>query len=266
MAIEKLNFDTPFGSPRPNMGMSGMPSIKLEMPPINFQNFNNVQFGLNNKPNFSNMPALGNMPIFDNNFGKFPSMNLNATPMHFNTPDFSYNSGLDTFTRSTAADTPAPAPTYTYTYTRTEKPKKHRSSSSKRSVASSGKHDSEIKYNASKGRRLAKYMADNATGFNHRCAGAVSDGLEQTGLSNGRRGNGCDYYDILSSNSNFKEVSLSSVDYKNLPEGYILVYDCGESGYSDEYGHVEVSLGNGTAASDGITHNIRKPSAIFAPV
>ena len=46
----------------------------------------------------------------------------------------------------------------------------------------------------------------------------------------------------------------------------ILVYDKGACGYSKEYGHVEVSIGGGQAASDGIQNIKGKPSALFIPV
>lgn len=121
-------------------------------------------------------------------------------------------------------------------------------------------------YNATKGNRLAQDALRHSVGFTHHCARYVSDALERCSLSNGERGHGYQMASILRRNNNFKEVSVSSVDYTNLPAGCILVYNRGASGYSSEYGHVEITTGDGKAVSDGITNNIRKPSAVFVPV
>ena len=72
---------------------------------------------------------------------------------------------------------------------------------------------------------------------------------------------------ILRKNSNFKELSPSSVDVKKLPAGCILVYGRGVSGYSKEYGHIEITTGDGRAVSDGITKHLRNnPTAVFMPI
>ena len=72
--------------------------------------------------------------------------------------------------------------------------------------------------------------------------------------------------DPLVRNKNFKEVSAKNIDLSSLPAGCVLVYDRGVSGYSSQYGHTEITLGNGTAASGGITHNIRQGARVFMPV
>lgn len=227
----------PFGY-RNNPLSIGSDSIGLGFVPIDFSNIKfNSMFPMNMP--FAWTPTLGTQTFGTNtsNFINTP-LTFDRQPIQYNTPVFTTNNislgSVDTFERTT---TPAPIKNLTID-----------------------------NYNSEKGNKLARYMTKHITGFNHRCAGAVSDGLEHTGLSNGMRGNGCDYYRILKNNPNFKEISLSSVDYRNLPEGCILTYDKGKSGYSSDYGHVEVSLGDGTAASDGLTHNIRKPSHIFMPV
>ena len=68
-------------------------------------------------------------------------------------------------------------------------------------------------------------------------------------------------------NKNFKEISTSKIDVKDLPAGCVLVYNRGSQGYSSEYGHTEITTGDGRAVSDGITkHLFKKPDAIFVPV
>ena len=72
---------------------------------------------------------------------------------------------------------------------------------------------------------------------------------------------------ILRKNKNFKEISPSKVNVEDLPAGCVIVYNKGVQGYSPEYGHTEITTGDGRAVSDGITQNLHKtPSAIFVPV
>ena len=56
------------------------------------------------------------------------------------------------------------------------------------------------------------------------------------------------------------------MDLSSLPAGCVLVYDRGVAGYSSKYGHTEITLGDGTAGSGGITHNIRQGARVFVPV
>ena len=121
-------------------------------------------------------------------------------------------------------------------------------------------------YNKTNGSKLAQIARERATGFKEQCAKYVSDALEAAGLSNGKRGHGYQMAEILRKNDHFKEINVNDIDWKNLPEGCILTYDKGAQGYSEEYGHVEITTGDGKAVSDGVTNNIRKPSAIFIPV
>ena len=121
-------------------------------------------------------------------------------------------------------------------------------------------------YNKQKGEKLAKTVRRNAVGFQGDCAKYVRIALEQSGLGTGERGDGYEYAGILSRNENFKEISTSGINLSNLPAGCVLVYNRGTSGYSRQYGHVEITLGNGKAVSDGITNNIRKGARVFVPV
>lgn len=124
----------------------------------------------------------------------------------------------------------------------------------------------EVGYNSEKGGALAKDVAQHAVGFRGDCALYVRKALDRTGLGTGERGNGCEYSSILSRNPNFKEVSAKSLNLSSLPAGCILVYDKGVAGYDKEAGHVEVTLGNGQAVSDGVTNNIRNGARVFIPV
>ncbi len=124
----------------------------------------------------------------------------------------------------------------------------------------------DVGYNSDKGYELAKAAAGNAVGFTHQCAKYVRIALENTGLSNGQRGDGYEYAKILSNNNNFKEVSSSNINLSSLPAGCILVYDKGVAGYDSSAGHVEITLGNGKAVSDGVTNNIRAGARVFVPV
>lgn len=124
----------------------------------------------------------------------------------------------------------------------------------------------DVGYNSDKGYKLAKDIAGNAVGFTSNCALYVRKSLDRTGLGTGERGDGCDYAGILSRNPNFKEVSSKDVSLSSLPAGCILVYDRGAAGYSSSAGHVEVTLGNGQAVSDGVTNNIRQGARVFVPV
>ena len=121
-------------------------------------------------------------------------------------------------------------------------------------------------YNKTNGSKLARIARQRASGFKKQCAEYVSNALEAAGLSNGKRGHGYQMAEILRKNDHFKEINVNDIDWKNLPEGCILTYDKGAQGYSEEYGHVEITTGDGKAVSDGVTNNIRKPSAIFIPV
>lgn len=124
----------------------------------------------------------------------------------------------------------------------------------------------DVGYNPEKGAALAKDLANNAKGFTGYCAKSVRESLDRTGLGTGERGNGCEYADILSKNPNFKEISTANINLSSLPAGCLLVYDRGVSGYSREAGHVEGTLGNGQAVSDGVTNNIRNGARVFVPV
>ena len=121
-------------------------------------------------------------------------------------------------------------------------------------------------YDKEKGGALARDAANNAVGFTGYCAKYVRRALDRTGLGTGERGDGYEYASILSRNPNFKEISTDNLNLSLLPAGCILVYDRGVSGYSSNAGHVEVTLGNGQAVSDGVTNHIKNGARVFIPV
>lgn len=139
-------------------------------------------------------------------------------------------------------------------------------------------------YNASAGERLANLAMKNrsfvidpnskrvtsqrkpANKFTSNCALYVKATIRDAGLGAYKSGHGYQMTGILRKNSHFKEISPNSVNVKDLPAGCVIVFDRGMYKYSDDYGHVEITTGDGRGVSDGVTTNLRKPSAIFIPV
>lgn len=75
--------------------------------------------------------------------------------------------------------------------------------------------------------------------------------------------------DKLAQNKNFKEIKVSSQNQlKSLPAGCVVVYGRGAARYNSAHGHIEVTLGDGTAGSDGQTRNMRfaQNMRVFVPV
>ncbi len=124
----------------------------------------------------------------------------------------------------------------------------------------------ELGYNSSKGQKLGEIAARNVTHFGGRCAASVRKAIDKAGLSNGESGNAHQYITQLRKNPNFREISTEGLNLKTLPAGCILVYDKGVSGYSKDYGHIEITDGKGSANSDGRTTNIRAGAHVFIPV
>lgn len=140
-----------------------------------------------------------------------------------------------------------------------------------------------LKYSASKGQRLAQDIASHAVGFKGYCSRHVANGLQRTGLGNERMPSACLMDDALrrdiaiGKNRNFREIKVNSLEeLKSLPAGCIIVYEANaawDNGsrtghYNEKHGHIEVTLGDGTAASDGITRNMRYSTqmSVFVPV
>ena len=125
-----------------------------------------------------------------------------------------------------------------------------------------------VKYNSKKGQDLANDVYNHRVGFTGYCSRYVANALARTGLGH-ERANAEGMDDLLKNNSNFQAVTIhSKEELGRLPAGCILVYEKGAAGYSAQYGHIEVTMGDGTAVSDGVTHNIRYSEniTVFVPV
>ena len=94
----------------------------------------------------------------------------------------------------------------------------------------------------------------------------MKNAIQACGLGKYEYGDAYKMTGILRKNSHFKEISPNSVNVKDLPAGCVIVFDRGMYEYSDKYGHVEITTGDGRGVSDGVTTNLQKPSAIFMPV
>ena len=190
--------------------------------------------------------SLVNINIIRNN-PTLQNQSAFASPSSFNFPVFNYNANqyFQSLYNMLMYNTPIP---------------------SGLSWQPSGDYTKIENYNSVKGEKLAKTIVANTVGFTGNCARYVRTALEANGLGNGERGSGYKYADILSRNPNFKEISTANLDLSKLPPGCILVYGRGVANYSSDDGHVEVTLGNGKAASDGITNNIRAGARVFIPV
>lgn len=125
---------------------------------------------------------------------------------------------------------------------------------------------------AKKSTQAAKKRA-REHGWKKQCAKQVRFSLEEANLIPKSNGNGdaYRYIELLSNNKNFREIDVSSLTKAELKElskfdGIVYVYGRGVAGYSRGSGHIEISLGNGTNGSDGITHFIRRGARVFIPV
>ena len=126
-----------------------------------------------------------------------------------------------------------------------------------------------LKYSSEKGQKLAQEIRSHAVGFTGYCSRYVSNALSRSGLGNERAASAHMMDTKLENNNNFKEIKINSqADLKKLPAGCIIVYEAGAARYNAKHGHIEVSLGNGTAASDGVTRNVRysENMSVFVPV
>ncbi len=121
-------------------------------------------------------------------------------------------------------------------------------------------------YDKTKGEKLANTAAKNAVGFTKQCATYVKNAIQKSGLGAYEYGDAYECANILERNKNFKEISTKGLDLSSLPAGCVLVYGKKVAGYSSKYGHIEITLGNGQAVSDGITNNIRQGARVFVPI
>ena len=126
-----------------------------------------------------------------------------------------------------------------------------------------------IKYSSDKGKKLAQNIKNNLKGFTGYCSRHVSNALAASGLGTERASSAYQMADKLAQNKNFKEIKVTSKEQlKSLPAGCVVVYAAGAANYNSKHGHIEVSLGDGTAGSDGQTRNMRYTDKmrVFVPV
>lgn len=201
-----------------------------------FFNFNSFMPSFNSWGSLFDFSQIFTNAFSSNNFTNFtlPSGSQSSTNSIWNTTKFTFTSSVgDSFTLSN----------------------------------SNKKNFSLANYNSKAGEKLASTALRNSKGFTGYCATYVKKAIQQTGLGAYEQGHAYEMTGILRRNKNFKEISASNVNLKSLPAGCILVYNKGAQGYSSEYGHTEITTGDGRAVSDGITTNLHKtPSAIFVPV
>lgn len=227
-----------------------------------FTNLNMDCCGIKNSftPNFSSWSS----PIFSS-FGSFMP-NVSNMFSNWSLPScFSYPSQFDSMMANSFS---MPFPTNVFDNSIFSMP---RFSSKKSQVGDSYSFTNKNKakfseYNSSAGEKLARYALSHSNGFTGNCAKFVKKAIANTGLGAYKSGHAYQMPSILRNNPHFKEVSPSSVNVKELPAGCIIVFDRGMYDYSNKYGHVEITTGDGRGVSDGITKNLQQPSAIFVPV
>lgn len=123
-------------------------------------------------------------------------------------------------------------------------------------------------YNQALGEMLSEVAYGNRIGFRGKCARYVKNAIYEAGLGEYATGHAYQMTDILDNNPNFTRVpdeKLAEIDVKKLPPGCVIVFNRGSQNYSKSYGHVEITLGDGRAVSDGVTNNLRQPDAVFYP-
>jgi hypothetical protein len=112
-------------------------------------------------------------------------------------------------------------------------------------------------YNGGMGGKLAQFakaQAMAAGGFTSlgKCAYYVEAALEKVGIQ--YRGHAFELKEQLDRDKRFRRVEVSDAEMRSLPPGAITVHDRNlanlGAGKGAKYGHVEISLGNGQAASD----------------
>lgn len=112
-------------------------------------------------------------------------------------------------------------------------------------------------YDSNLGQKMAKFAKDQAMVMGRfeslgQCAFGVETALGKLGIN--FTGHAYQLKAQLDANKRFKLVQVSDEQMKNLPAGAVTVHDRNPAnarmGKGALYGHVEVSLGNGQAASD----------------
>lgn len=217
-------------------------------------NFGNMSLFDNwNTPTWNELPSANfSMPsVFDNNIfanSNISTNNIWNSPLEYNfsTPPINLNSNIN-WSNNTTWNTSSIGDSFCL---------------NNRNKANFSMKE----YNSKAGERLASIALRNQIGFKKQCARYVKNAIVEAGLGKYENGHGYQMASIMRRNKNFKEVSPTAYDVKSLPAGCILVFDRGAQGYNKKYGHVEITTGDGRAVSDGITRNLKQPTAVFVPV
>lgn len=234
----------------PKFSCSFMPSF------MNFSAFTPISNWNFSMFNDWNMPSLFNFSPFGNNFG-FNNSSL-STSIWNDVPSCSTPT-FDSFSLSTFDNSYKLPSTGIKTTTKIESDNIRLSTKVNSSVLKN--------YNANAGKKLAQIALYGSTGTRGKCAKYVKNAIVRSGLGEYEWGHAYQMTSILRNNPNFKEISPRSVNLKDLPAGCVLVYNKGVGGYSKDYGHTEITTGNGSAVSDHVTKKLKQtPSAIFMPV
>lgn len=100
------------------------------------------------------------------------------------------------------------------------------------------------------------------------CATYVKRAIQKAGLGKYESGDAYACADILARNTkHFREIKVSPSDIPKLPAGCVIVYPQGDMHYSDDFGHIEITLGNGQGVSDKV-YNVSPSSKarVFVPI
>ena len=249
-----------------NMGLGFGYGMNWFMPNLAYNNFYTTNcFSSNNPFSISNCNI---QPYFnDFSFNTAQTNIWNSNPFsitfgetnNFTADPFSFFNSSNTSISFSASDS----------ISNLSSTKKASSSTIKKDDSDSNENKSVTKgYNSQKGQALANAVLAGIPSYRPKplCAKYVKSAIANTGLGIYKAGHAYNMFEILDNNTNFKEISPDEIDVEDLPAGCVLVYDKGVEGYSEEYGHTEITLGDGRAASDFIQEVYKKPSAIYMPV
>jgi len=129
---------------------------------------------------------------------------------------------------------------------------------------------SDIKYDESKGQKLASSGLKNALALNteHQCAKGVTMAIRDARGAKSRYmvGSAYNLAGKLDKDSGFKEISVAKNDLRKLPAGCVIVWDA-SPGHKD--GHTAITSGDGKEFSSKVRNTVVRNDAnyaVYAPV
>jgi len=295
MAVEKVNINLEHLESTPRFGSITMPGLFSNLSVFGCGSFNFQQYSpFMNCFNYFNNFSESCFNIYQScNTSDFSNSSNTITNFQNNTFNIANNFEIPKFNINWNDNPPIPTPNLsnlninmldTFTPSKIKKPRTLTNIEKTPFKLKGGRLEIEG-YNANKGEKFAQKILDNARyyidtetnqltqrqksigTFTGNCARHVKRAMADINLGKYQSGHACSMINMLDHNSNFKRISSSGINVKKLPAGCILVYGKGVAGYNKNYGHVEVTLGDDRACSDGITNNIRpNPTAIYVPV